>query len=327
FKHHLEEINITTSTVKFCKSSDELSSLFLDVDADAIRYVAKLKTDEFLKTNRTLAGLWALAEEVDKNASSISANLEVITKNSDNAGKLGRAAKTAAEAAVTNVLRHLMSRLCATADRLRMLQNNLMLLNADARSMRKSVSWDETQYIAVLKNVSGSSDMSPYVEKGFAFAVRMTALLDRELEGSKTRIEKVTARYGTAKLGRVDAGKSAHDAVRDAVAKGFAGTHEKPSEDVCAANATSELVQKLRGSSGDSSLLGNASAIAALSSFAMGMNDELAIAAKRINEAVMRAAEANKALAEAVRRVLKEAAWRRCPPLYRQLLSALSGRW
>ncbi|CCD21024.1 hypothetical protein, conserved in T.vivax [Trypanosoma vivax Y486] len=277
-------------------------------------------------TNRALAGLEALTEEVDRNVSSISANLEVITKNSDNAGKLGRAAETAAEAAV-NVLSHLMSRLCATADKLRVLQNNLTLLNADAKSMKKSVSWDETQYIAALKNVSGSSDMLPYVDEGFAFAVRMTALLDRELERSKTQIEKVTASYGTAKLGRVDAGKSAHDAVRDAVAKGFAGTHEQPSEDVCAANATSELVQKLRGSSADPSLLGNASAIAALSSFAMGMNDELAIAAKRVSTATVRAAEANKALAEAVRRAREEAAWRRCPPLYRQLLSALSGKW
>ncbi|KAH8603565.1 hypothetical protein ERJ75_001808300 [Trypanosoma vivax] len=202
-----------------------------------------------------------------------------------------------------------------------------MLLNADAKSVKKSVSWDETQYIAALKSLSGSSDMSPCVEKGFAFAVRMTTLLDRELERSKTQIEKVTASYATAKLRRVDAGKSAYDAVRDAAAEVFAGTHEKPSEDVCAASATSELVQKLRGTSGDPSLLRNASTIAALSSFAMGMNDELAIAAKRINKAVMRAAEANKALAEAVRRALKEAAWRRCPPLYRQLLSALSGRW
>ncbi|KAG8339055.1 hypothetical protein TRVL_10117 [Trypanosoma vivax] len=102
--------------------------------------------------------------------------------------------------------------------------------------------------------------------------------------------------------------KSAYDAVRDAVAEVFAGTHEKPSEDVCAANATSELVQKLRGSSGDPSLLRNASAIAALSSFAMRINDELAIAAKRINKAVVRAAEANKVLVEAVRRAHKEAA-------------------
>ncbi|KAH8603593.1 hypothetical protein ERJ75_001803900 [Trypanosoma vivax] len=278
-------------------------------------------------TNRALAGLEILAEEVDRNVSSISANLEVITENSDNAGMLGRAAKTAAEAAVINVLSHFMSRLRATADKLRVLQNNLMLLNANARSVKKSVSWDETQYIAALKSLSGSSDMSPYVEKGLAFAVRMTTLLDRELERSKTQIEKVTASYATAKLRRVDAGKSAYDAVRDAAAEVFAGTHEKPSEDVCAASATSELVQKLRGTSGDSSLLRNASTIAALSSFAMGMNDELAIAAKRINKAVVRAAEANKVLVEAVRRARKEAAWRRCPPLYRQLLSTLSGRW
>ncbi|KAG8343301.1 hypothetical protein ERJ75_001584300 [Trypanosoma vivax] len=155
----------------------------------------------------------------------------------------------------------------------------------------------------------------------------MTVLLDKELERSKTQIEKVTASYGTAKLGRVDAGKSAHDAVRDAVAEVFAGTHRRSSEDVCAASATSELVQKLRGSSGDPSLLGNASAIAAPGHFATKMSAELASTVKRVSTATVRAAEASKALAEAVGRAHVEAAWRRCPPLYRQLLNALSGRW
>ncbi|KAH8605796.1 hypothetical protein ERJ75_001579100 [Trypanosoma vivax] len=88
-----------------------------------------------------------------------------------------------------------MGRMCTIANKLRVLQNNLTLLNTDARSMKKSVSEEEARAATALKNADGSSDMSPHVEEGFALAVRMTALLDRELERSSAQIEKVTASH------------------------------------------------------------------------------------------------------------------------------------
>ncbi|CCD20401.1 hypothetical protein ERJ75_000159300 [Trypanosoma vivax] len=325
-KQRLEEINIGVEDVSASECNNKLSKLLTGTHTDALRFATRLNVNEMLKAKKTLAGLEALGEKINKNVSFISENLETITKSSENASKLERSAAAAAEVVVINFLSHLMSNLCATTNKLRVLQSNLMLLSADARTMKKSISDEKANAIAALKNVSGSPSMSPYVEAGFTFAGRMAVLLDRELEHSKKQLEKVAADYVAANLGNVDDEKSAYDAVRDAVAEVFAGTHRKPSTDVCAGNATSKLVQELKGKGSSFSLLRDASDIIKLGYFATKMNGEVASAVKRINKAVMRAAEANKALVEAIRRAREEVAGRRCPPLYLQLLNVLSGR-
>ncbi|CCD19572.1 hypothetical protein, conserved in T. vivax [Trypanosoma vivax Y486] len=327
-QERLKDINITTSSVSASECSSKLSELLDGTHTEALRFANRLNVGELLKADETLRGLEAQAEKISINVTSINGKLEVAARNLKEATELDRSAAAAAEAAVAEALKHLMGRTCTIANKLRVLQNNLTLLNTDARSMKKSVSEEEAQAIAALKDADGSSDMSPHVEEGFAPAVRMTALLDRELERSSAQIEKVTASHAAWKLKEVRSDNAnVFDAVRDAVVGIFAGTHEKPSEDVCTASATAELVKKLRTGTDGQSLLRNTSAVTELSHFAAKMNAELASAARRVSTATVRAAEANKALAEAVRRAHEEAAGRRCPPLYRQLLNALSGRW
>ncbi|CCD21624.1 hypothetical protein, conserved (fragment), partial [Trypanosoma vivax Y486] len=199
-RQRLREINITTSSVSASECSNKLSELLDGTHTEALRFATKLNVGELLKANETLRGLEAQAEKISNNATSINGKLEVAARNLKEATELDRSAAAAAEAAVAEALKHLMGRTCTIANKLRVLQNNLTLLNTDARSMKKSVSEEEAQAIAALKDADGSSDMSPHVEEGFALAVRMTALLDRELERSSAQIEKVTASHAAWKL-------------------------------------------------------------------------------------------------------------------------------
>ncbi|KAH8603813.1 hypothetical protein ERJ75_001783800 [Trypanosoma vivax] len=100
-----------------------------------------------------------------------------------------------------------MSELCATATELRVTRKNLALLSANATSIKKSVS-EEAQAIATLKKHSDSPDMSPYVEEGFTVAVRMTVLLEKELQRTNARLEMMTASRATMKLKEVHAGNT-----------------------------------------------------------------------------------------------------------------------
>ncbi|KAH8609995.1 hypothetical protein ERJ75_001146300 [Trypanosoma vivax] len=129
------------------------------------------------------------------------------------------------------------------------------------------------------------------------------------------------------KLNEVHAGNTnVFDAISDAVLGIFADTPGKPHENVCTRNAISELVQKLKGKSGDFSLLRDTSVITELNRFATKMSDELKATTRRMNKVAVRADEANEALAEAVRRAREDSAGRRCLPL-QQLFNALSGWW
>ncbi|CCD21055.1 hypothetical protein, conserved in T. vivax [Trypanosoma vivax Y486] len=295
---------------------------------DLLRSAAKLNTSKLLEANRTLGRLAELVVQINTNVDSISTDVELASRKLKSAREFGHSATMAAESAVTEALEQLMNKLCATAAELRVLRSNWALLSATATNIKKRVSEEEAHAIAVLKTVRGSSDMSPYVEEGFTVAVRMATLLDRELQRSNAQFGKVTADYTAGKLVGVRADNTVcFDAVRNAVAKVFAGIYERLHKDACGKNATIELVQKLKAESGGLSLLRNATAITKLSHFAMKMSDELAGAVKRMSTAAVRAAEANEALAEAVRRAREESAGLRCSPLYRQLLNALGGMW
>ncbi|CCD17977.1 hypothetical protein, conserved in T. vivax [Trypanosoma vivax Y486] len=327
-KKRLEEIDIG---IDITTSDGCNSKLFNKVDTSTqefLRLAAKLNVSELRKANKTLRELEARAEEINKNVSSVSKDLEVAVQNLKNVNELMRNSSVAAEYVVADVLSHLMSELCATAAELRVTRKNLTLLSANATSIKKSVSEEEAQAIAASKNASGSPDTSPYVEEGFTVAVRMTALLEKELQRTNARLEMMTASRAAAKLKEVHAGNTnAFDAVSDAVVGIFADTPGKPHENVCTRNATSELVKRLKGKSGDFPLLRDTSVITELNRFATKMSDELKGTTKRMNKVAVRAAEANEALAEAVRRAREDAAGRRCLPLHQQLFSALSGWW
>ncbi|KAH8620298.1 hypothetical protein ERJ75_000077100 [Trypanosoma vivax] len=327
-RKRLSEISGKISNVKTSDCNDKLLGFFTELSVDALLYASKLNKNELLKANETLRDLEARAEEINKNVSSISRDLEVAVQNLKNVNELMRSSSVAAEAEVADVLKHLMSELCATAAELRATRKNLTLLSANATSIKKSVSEEEAQAIAASKNASGSPDMSPYVEEGFTVAVRMTVLLEKELQRTNARLEMMTASRAAMKLKEVHAGNTnVFDAVSDAVVGIFADTPGKPHENVCTRNATSELVQKLKGKSGDFPLLRDTSVITELNRFATKMSDELKGAVKRMNNVVVRAAEANEALAEAVRRAREDAAGRRCLPLHQQLFNVLSGWW
>ncbi|CCD19769.1 hypothetical protein, conserved in T. vivax [Trypanosoma vivax Y486] len=327
-RKRLSEISGKISNVKTSDCNDKLLGFFTELSVDALLYASKLNKNELLKANETLRDLEARAEEINKNVSSISRDLGVAVQNLKNVNELMRSSSVAAEAVVADVLKHLMGSLCATAAELRVTRKNLTLLSANATNIKKSVSEEEAQAIAASKNASGSPDMSPYVEEGFTVAVRVTVLLEKELQRANARLEMMTASRAAMKLKEVRAGNTnVFDAVSDAVLGIFADTPGKPHENVCTRNAISELVKRLKGKSGDFPLLRGTSVITELSQFTTKMSDELKGAVKRMNKVGVRAAEANEALAEAVRRAREDAAGRRCLPLHQQLFNALSGWW